>query len=215
MSSTDPTAIPAAAVRLLLSTNPLPMWIYDLETLRFLEVNQAAIRHYGYSRAEFLQRRITDIRPADDLEELHRDLSTPRAPFQTSGPWQHQTADGRLLAVLVSSHLLTWEGRPAAFVTAEPRPGVPSPSRSPMVSADPLLALPDDAALIPRTAAALARMGITGAVPAVLILGVDTAEDVIAGLGTSGFSTLLRQLVRRLAPYCSGSYGLHRLGSTR
>ena len=49
--------------RLLFSGNPLPMWVYDLETLYFLDVNDAAVKHYGYSRDEFSKLRITDIRP--------------------------------------------------------------------------------------------------------------------------------------------------------
>ena len=49
--------------RLLFEANPLPMWVYDAETLRFLAVNEAAVRHYGYTRSEFLAMTITDIRP--------------------------------------------------------------------------------------------------------------------------------------------------------
>ena len=49
--------------RLLFAHNPLPMYVYDAETLRFLEVNDAATAHYGYSRVEFLELRIVDIRP--------------------------------------------------------------------------------------------------------------------------------------------------------
>ncbi len=212
MSASDPAAIPMAAVRLLLATNPLPMWIYDLETLRFLEVNQAAISRYGYSRADFLQRRITDIRPEEEREALERDLSSPRPPFQASGPWHHRTADGRVLTVLISSHLLTWDGRPAAFVTVEVRPDPAHPAEGPPAVDDPLRALPGDAALIQRTAAALARMTATGRAPTLLLLDVDTPEDVVAGLGASGFGALLRDLTQRLAPHCPG--GLHRVGGT-
>jgi PAS domain-containing protein len=56
-----------ANTRQLFSDNPQPMWVFDEETLAFLEVNEAAIHHYGYTRAEFLSRRITDIRPATEL----------------------------------------------------------------------------------------------------------------------------------------------------
>lgn len=40
--------------RVLFDENPMPMWAYDVDTLRFIDVNDAAIRHYGYSREEFL-----------------------------------------------------------------------------------------------------------------------------------------------------------------
>jgi PAS domain S-box-containing protein len=53
--------------RILFDSNPHPMWAYDLETLTFLAVNDAAIRHYGYSREEFLSMTIADIRPAEDV----------------------------------------------------------------------------------------------------------------------------------------------------
>lgn len=49
---------------------PLPMWIYDLDTLRFLAVNKEAIHHYGYSEEEFKQMTIRDIRPQEDIPKL-------------------------------------------------------------------------------------------------------------------------------------------------
>ena len=52
---------------MLFEASPMPMWVYDAETLRFLAVNDAAIRHYGYTRDEFLAMRITDIRPPEDI----------------------------------------------------------------------------------------------------------------------------------------------------
>src|SRR5262249_31106304 len=52
--------------RLLFANHPMPMWVYDLRDLRFLEVNGAAVDHYGYSRDEFLAMRITDLRPGEE-----------------------------------------------------------------------------------------------------------------------------------------------------
>jgi len=60
--------------RLLFERNPLPMWVYDYETLRFLAVNQAAIHLYGYSRDEFLAMTINDIRPPEAIPALLADL---------------------------------------------------------------------------------------------------------------------------------------------
>src|SRR5512143_2917124 len=62
--------VATATYRELFEANPHPMWVYDLETLAFLAVNDAAIRHYGYSRAGFLSMRITDIRPDEELPKL-------------------------------------------------------------------------------------------------------------------------------------------------
>src|SRR5207248_877021 len=79
--------------RTLFDGNPLPMWIYDFETLQFLAVNEAATRTYGYAKEEFLRMRITDIRPAEDLPVMQarlaelRDRSTPRL-------FRHRKKDG-------------------------------------------------------------------------------------------------------------------------
>src|SRR5690606_35301680 len=59
----------------LFQLSPVPMWIYDWESLQFLYVNDAAIHHYGYSKAEFLSKTIREIRPAEDLPKLYDAIS--------------------------------------------------------------------------------------------------------------------------------------------
>jgi PAS domain S-box-containing protein len=61
--------------RLLFEANPQPMFVFDLETLSFLDVNDAAVRHYGYSREEFLKMTILDIRPPYDVRKFHDHFS--------------------------------------------------------------------------------------------------------------------------------------------
>jgi PAS domain S-box-containing protein len=102
--------------RLLFAGNPLPMWLYDLETLAFLDVNDAAVAHYGYSRAEFLQMRITDIRPEEDIERLLADVRSLRPSLQSSGEWRHRLRDGRVIDVEIASHTLEFRGGLAALV---------------------------------------------------------------------------------------------------
>lgn len=104
--------------RLLFRDNPLPMWVYDRETLRFLAVNGAAIDRYGYSEDEFLTMRITDIRPAEEVPKLMRDLSRRRDELERSGLWKHQLRDGRVIDVEVVSHCIAYQGREAALVVA-------------------------------------------------------------------------------------------------
>ena len=104
--------------RLLFDNNPQPMWVYDLKTLAFLAVNDAAIERYGYSREEFLQMTIEDIRPLEDVPRLRKDLAGTRPALQRSGEWRHRLRDGQIIDVEVASHALTFEGRPAALVTA-------------------------------------------------------------------------------------------------
>jgi PAS domain S-box-containing protein len=102
----DPTKAAGQAFETLFSRNPLPMWIYDLETLQFLDVNEAATAKYGYSRDEFLDMRITDIRPQEDVARLLEDVRRSRPSLQTSGEWRHRLKDGRLISVEIASHTL-------------------------------------------------------------------------------------------------------------
>lgn len=73
----------------LFEKNPNPMWIYDSETLRFLDVNQSAIDTYGWSREEFLKMTILDIRPDMDAEAV-RLTAKQGGVQQASGPWRHR-----------------------------------------------------------------------------------------------------------------------------
>ena len=105
--------------RLLFESSPLPMWVYDRQSLAFLAVNDAAIAHYGYSRNEFLSMNITEIRPPEEMIRLLEDLERDRPDYQSSGQWIHRTRDGRLIDVEVLSHTIAYEGRSAALVVTQ------------------------------------------------------------------------------------------------
>ena len=92
---------------LLFENNPLPMWVYDLETLSFLDVNEAAVEHYGYSRSEFLKLRITDIRQPGDVQAVEKHAKAKRPRLQHSGEWRHCKKDGSIIYVEITSHKLT------------------------------------------------------------------------------------------------------------
>src|SRR6476660_1281056 len=77
-----------ASFHILFIDNPQPMWVYDIETLQFLEVNDAAVQYYGYSRDEFLNMSITDIRPQEDLPRLMENIRQHRPGLQHSGSWR-------------------------------------------------------------------------------------------------------------------------------
>lgn len=104
--------------RMLFATIPLPVWVCDLRTLRFLEVNQAAVERYGYSRDQFLGMKITDIHPAEELEPLTTALRQGWQHQHSSGGWKHRTRDGRVIQVEISSHALRYDGRLAVLVVA-------------------------------------------------------------------------------------------------
>lgn len=104
--------------RLLFQTNPLPMWVFDRDTLEFLAVNEAAIYHYGFSREEFLEMTISDIRPAEEVAKLMQSLSRPIAGLQLSGNWKHQKKGGAIIDVEIAAHAIDFNGRPAELVLA-------------------------------------------------------------------------------------------------
>jgi PAS domain S-box-containing protein len=92
------------------------MWVYDLKTLAFLAVNDAAIVHYGYSREEFLGMTLKDIRPMEDIPALLAVVAKLSAGTNRSGQWRHRKKDGSLIEVEITSHGLYFAGRPAELV---------------------------------------------------------------------------------------------------
>lgn len=106
---TEPLTIPAlsldqdAAFRLLFYGNPLPMWVFDNETLGILAVNDAAVRRYGWTREEFLNLSIEDIRPPEDLGELRAYRAsvqgTPSPGLNQTCFWRHRTKTGEIFTV--------------------------------------------------------------------------------------------------------------------
>jgi len=108
-----------AQYRLLFEANPQAMWVYDLATLRFLAVNDAAVRHYGYSRAEFLEMTIRDIRPPEDVKLLEDYIASTNGDSPNAGEWRHQRKDGTVINVDITSSRLTFAGREAEFILVD------------------------------------------------------------------------------------------------
>jgi PAS domain S-box-containing protein len=104
--------------RKLFDNNPHPTWVFDRETLRFLAVNAAAVRKYGYSRDEFLTMTLKDIRPPEDVPAL---LETVRAlgdGNESSGACRHRLKNGTVILTENTSYALTFLGRAARAVVA-------------------------------------------------------------------------------------------------
>src|SRR2546425_8285500 len=121
-----------AQYRSMFESTPYPMWVFDLETHRVLAVNGAAIKHYGYSREEFLALRIEDLRPAEDVPALHRHLAVMPSDYHAAGTWRHRKKDGTLIEVETSGHGITFDGRRAGQgvindATGRQRPEEPVP----------------------------------------------------------------------------------------
>jgi two-component system cell cycle sensor histidine kinase/response regulator CckA len=103
--------------RLLFEQNPLAMWVYDIETLAFLAVNESAVRRYGYSRDEFLTMTIADIRPPEDIPDMLANIrSAPGSPIPRI--WRHRRKDGSLIDVEITAGRIVFEGRDASLVLA-------------------------------------------------------------------------------------------------
>lgn len=107
-----------ARYRLLFESNPQPMWVFDLETLAFLAVNDAAVNLYGYSREEFLAMTIKDIQPAEDVPMLLEAMGKMPAGSGAAGLWRHRKKDGTIIDAEITSHFLVFSGRPAELVSS-------------------------------------------------------------------------------------------------
>ena len=102
--------------RLLFESNPLPMWVYDRETLRFLAVNDAAVSHYGYSREKFLAMTLPEIRRPEERKRISEFVRTAQGFNDGEQTWVHVKADGTEIETAIYSRALQYEGRPAALV---------------------------------------------------------------------------------------------------
>ena len=104
--------------RTLFDSNPLPCWIYDLETQKFLEVNEAAIKHYGYTHDEFLQLTIFDIQAEENIEKLKkRTLNRVQKTYSLNN-WQHKLKNGRIIFVDLRINCINYHGKEANLVVA-------------------------------------------------------------------------------------------------
>jgi len=104
--------------RKLFDNNPHPTWVFDRETLRFLAVNAAAVRKYGYSRDEFLAITLKDIRPPEDVPALLETVKTLGDGNESSGAWRHRLKDGTIIDTENTSYALNFVGRAARVVVA-------------------------------------------------------------------------------------------------
>ncbi|MGZ7041246.1 MAG: PAS domain S-box protein, partial [Thermoanaerobaculia bacterium] len=104
--------------RTLFDSNPLPMWIYDFETLRFVAVNEAAVQHYGYSRNELMSMKITEIRPEEDVPSV---MSLLPGISGRRGPnlFRHRKKDGTVIDVDITSFEFVSGGRRTRLVIAQ------------------------------------------------------------------------------------------------
>jgi two-component system, cell cycle sensor histidine kinase and response regulator CckA len=106
-------------LRLLFENSPMATWLFEVETLRFLRVNQAALRQYGYSAEEFEKMTVLNIRPLSERESARSHLKTIHPSCEEHGIRVHQAKDGRTFEVELISHELHYAGRRVRLVVAQ------------------------------------------------------------------------------------------------
>ena len=209
-NATEALAEREASFRSLFSANPHPMWVYDTSTLEFLEVNEAAVRHYGYARAEFLSLRVPDLRDPED----HRQPSEPVDDDGDliTGSLRHRVADGRMIDVEVTSHRLEFRGRSATLVAVRDvtdRNALDAQLRH-QAFHDSLTNLANRVLFVDRVDHALARR--SAAPLALLLIDLDGFKTINDSLGHTIGDELLVKVADRLRHAVRPSDTVARLG---
>jgi two-component system, cell cycle sensor histidine kinase and response regulator CckA len=118
-SAEDALRNSASMFRLFFSNNPLPTWVFDCETLLCLQVNNAAVKLFGYSTTEFESMTILDFRPAIEHVAFLDFLRQPSFGPHAKPTWKHARKDGKIIDAEVIAHRLEYSGRPVYLVVAQ------------------------------------------------------------------------------------------------
>lgn len=103
----------------LFHLNPVPMWVYDINTLQFLDVNQAAVECYGYSKEEFLKMNILHIRPKESIPEVIETIQEIKSHGKAMKKiWRHLRKNGELIYVEIQGNVIDFVGKKARLVMA-------------------------------------------------------------------------------------------------
>jgi PAS domain S-box-containing protein len=108
--------ISEAQYRSLFESNPNPMWLFHRDTYAFVAVNDATIAKYGFSKNEFLNMSIWDIRPPDDIELLMETLKISHQDTREMGLWRHIKKSGEVFWVSIAMHDITFNQQPCSMV---------------------------------------------------------------------------------------------------
>ena len=184
--------------RLLYENNPVPMWIFSPSTSRFLSVNDAALKVYGYTREEFLMMTLFDIRTVEERPRLERELRNLTSEKQV---WQHSRKNGEVFDVEISSHDVLFGGSPARFVMAKDITEQEKVNRDLVYRAqhDGLTGLANRVLLEERANQTLARSARDRTKAAILTIDVDRFKRINDTYGHLVGDECLRGIATRLA----------------
>ncbi len=104
----------------LFHLSPQPMYVFELETLKFLDVNEAFIKHYGYAREEFFKMDLRDIRPPEDIPVFEIGLLSDSKDQKNDnyGVYKHLKKNGEIIQVDIKSNFINYKGKSAKVTIA-------------------------------------------------------------------------------------------------
>ena len=215
LTVTDVTSLKRreASFRLLFDNNPMPMWVFDNETMRFLSVNDAAVEHYGFSREQFLSMTLREIWPQDEWNSHMQALRQIGDKHYNSRNWRHLKADGSEIEVLTYGRRVPFGDRAAFLVAAaditERRRAEARIAH--MAHHDGLTNLPNRALFQERLKEALEQAEGNKRV-AVLYVDLDLFKNVNDSFGHPVGDRLLTMVAERLRSEVRGNNLVARLG---
>ncbi len=203
-----------ASFRLLFDNNPMPMWVFDAETTDFLGVNDAAVQHYGYTRATFLRMKLPQIWPRDEWVTHTEALQQIGDAYQSTRNWRHLRADGSEIEVLTFGRRVSFEGRDGFLVAVvditERRKAEARIAH--MAHHDGLTNLPNRELYQDRLKQALEQSQPGNTHVAVLCVDLDLFKNVNDSFGHPMGDRLLKLVADRLRSQVRGNNLVARLG---
>lgn len=186
--------------RLMFVNNPHPMWVYDTGTLRFLAVNAAAVRHYGYSEQEFLGMTLRDVRPEEDIAALEEGVLVASRGSHLPRVWRHRKRDGTIIMVEIISDHIEFNGVRARLVLANDitRRLHAEQEIQQLAFYDPLTGLPNRLLLLDRLQQSMTSCKRNKTSAALLFVDLDNFKLLNDTLGHDKGDLLLKQVGARL-----------------